>query len=95
MRDQRRRETWDGPKHADHDRLVAEHRRSGQVWEDTDGWVFFIVSEPIVTMYEFDGRPFQFKHTTFVVAEDAPQEWALYETCHRPFEISEIMERIA
>jgi hypothetical protein len=96
VRDQRRRDTWDGPKHPDHDAVLAEHDRVGQVWEDNDGWVYFIIADPTVSVYEHHGRPFQFKHTTFVVAPDSMTEsWPLYETCHRPFEVSEILKRIA
>lgn len=95
MKDQRRRKSWDGPKHADHDRLLEKHNRVGEVWEDDDGWVYFIVSDPTISVFEYEGRPFQFKHTTFVVSPDGPKELPLYETRERPFELSEILKRIA
>ncbi len=79
---------WEGPKHPDYDSGVAKLNRTGQVWEDEDGWVYYIVGAPAVIAYESDGKPFQFKHAIVVVTddEDLSREWSLFETTHRPLE---------
>ncbi len=92
----RRLDCWDEPKHGDHDRLLEFFNRVGQVWEDEDGWIYFIVGAPKVSTYEVSGRPFQYEHVVFVIdSEGNPMDWHLFETNDRPLELSESINRLA
>lgn len=88
-----RRAEWDGPKHPEHDGLVALAERTGQVWEDVDGWIYFIVGSPEITCYEWNGRPFQYRHKVFVINSlgEHQDDWPLFETEDRPLELSELI----
>ncbi len=90
MKRRERLKEWDGPKHPEHDDLLTLAERTGQVWEDLEGWVYFIVGSPVVTCYDFDGRPVQYRHKVYVINSLGihQDDWPLYETNDRPLEIS-------
>ncbi len=86
---------WEGAKHRDHDELMELFNRVGQVWEDEDGWIYFIVGEPKVATYEMDGRPFQYEHAVLVIdSEGNSKDWPLFETNDRPLELTESIDRL-
>jgi len=88
---------WNGPKHVEHDGLLALFDRTGQVWEDDDGWIYFVVGSPQVAIFEDDGKPFQYEHKVFVIADDwsIVDNWPLFETNDRPLETVGIIKRLA
>ena len=92
----RRLARWDGPKHPEHDRLVALIERCGQVWEDSDGWIFFVVGRPMIVTYEENGRPFHYEQPVYVIDDDARlADWHLFETNDRPLEVNPQFTRLA
>jgi hypothetical protein len=80
--------TWNSTPHPDSKTIIANLTRIGQVWEDVDGWVFYVIGPPSVAAYEHDGRPFQLNHPVFVISSDGCMiDWALFETVDRPLEL--------
>lgn len=81
-----------GPKHPEHDSIVERVRRVGQVWEDDDGWIFFVVGDPVCTAWEENGLPIRFRHGTLTMDERGDiVEWPLEETVDRPLEVTHHM----
>lgn len=92
-----KRVVWTGPKHPDHDGLLILMDRTGQVWEDSDGWIYFIVGEPKVACFDLDGRPFQYEHKVLVMNHEGElqHDWPLFETNDRPLETNTEIARLS
>lgn len=76
--------------------MLALFDRQGQVWEDSDGWIYYIVASPRVSTFDLDGKPFQFCHETLVIeGDELRRDWPLYETEDRPLEHNEAITRLA
>lgn len=87
---------WTGPKHPECDGLLTLFDRTGQVWEDDDGWIFFIVGAHRVATYYRDGKPFQYEHKVFVInSQGESAEWPLFETNDRTLEMNDAIHRLA
>ena len=87
MKDRRRVYEWPGPKHPDHDRIMQDFDRTGQIWEDDEDWTYFVVSSPTIAAYCVEGKPIAFTHELVALdAEGQRVEWHLAETLERPLE---------
>lgn len=93
MRERKRLKEWDGPKHPEHDGLLFLAERTGQVWEDIEGWIYFIVGSPVVTCYDYNGRPVQYQQKVLVMNShgELQENWPLFETNDRPLEMSNLL----
>lgn len=87
---------WYGPKHRDHDATMKEMDRAHQVWEDDDGWTYFVLGPPVVVTYDGEGRPTYFNHPTLTVDHHGEVvDWPFDEHIDRKLEHNERFKRLA
>lgn len=80
---------YDGSKQPEHQAAAARVARLGQVWEDEDGWVFFVVGEAKCVVWHEDGGPITFRHGTLTMDEHGNVvDFPLEETIDRPLEVT-------